>query len=114
MLKRTILLSSALKVSVKNRQLILSAIDDDDRACSSVPIEDLAHVIIENQRCIVTIPALNELSRQNVGVILCDDRYMPHALLNPLEGNTLQGQRYRIQLNATLPARKSIWLWFDV
>lgn len=108
MLKRTIFLSSPLKVSVRYGQLILTD-PDGQKPDSSIPIEDIAHVVIDNQRISITIPAMNELVGQNVGVIVCDDKSMPHILMNPLDGNTLQGQRYRIQLEATLPAKKSIW-----
>jgi len=108
MLKRTIFLSSPLKVSVRYGQLILTD-PDGQNPDFSIPIEDLAHVIIDNQRISLTIPAVNELIRQNVGVVVCDEKNMPHILMNPLDGNTLQGQRYRIQLEATLPAKKSIW-----
>lgn len=108
MLKRTIYLSSPLKISVKDEQLLI-ALRDSDKPTSTVPIEDLAHVVIENQQVSITIPALNALIRQNVGVIICDDKSMPHILMNPLESNTLQGQRYRTQLEASLPIKKSIW-----
>lgn len=108
MLKRTIFLSSPLKVSVKYGQLIL-ADPDGQKTDSHIPIEDLAYVVIDNQRISITIPAINELVGQNVGVIVCDDKNMPCILMNQLDGNTLQGQRYRIQLEATLPAKKSIW-----
>ena len=108
MLKRTIYLSSPLKISVKDEQLLIT-LRDNDKPTSTVPIEDLAHVVIENQQVSITIPALNALIRQNVGVIICDDKSMPHILMNPLDGNTLQGQRYRTQLEASLPIKKSIW-----
>ena len=108
MLKRTIYLSSPLKISVKDEQLLIT-LRDNDKPTSTVPIEDLAHVVIENQQVSITIPALNALIRQNVGVIICDDKSMPHILMNPLDSNTLQGQRYRTQLEASLPIKKSIW-----
>lgn len=108
MLKRTIFLSSPLKVSVKDEQLVIVKREDSE-PISKVPIEDLAYIIIENQQISITIPALNALIRQNVGVIVCDDKNMPNILMNPLDSNTLQGQRYRTQLEASLPVKKSIW-----
>ena len=108
MLKRTICLSSPLKVSVRNFQLQLSPLDGNAPS-SCVPIEDLAHVIIDNPRFSISIPALNELARNNVGVVICDEKSLPHIMLNTLDSNSLQGQRYRIQLNASLPAKKSVW-----
>ena len=60
MLKRTIYLSSPLKISVKDEQLLIT-LRDNDKPTSTVPIEDLAHVVIENQQVSITIPALNAL-----------------------------------------------------
>lgn len=108
MLKRTIYISSDLKVSVKNTQLILTD-KESNIEVSKIPVEDMACLIIDNALASITIPAINELTNQNVGILICNAKGMPSAMINPLEANTLQGQRYRIQLEASLPAKKSIW-----
>lgn len=108
-MKRTIVISSPLRLSVRSAQLIMSTTGEEEEIVGRIPIEDLAHVIVENQRTAITIPALNELTARNVGVVICDSKSLPHAMLHPLDSNTLQGQRYRSQLEATLPAKKSIW-----
>ncbi len=107
MLKRTIVITSPVSISLRYGQLILAQ-KDEDSPTSSVPIEDLATVIIENPQATVSIPALNELARSNVGVIICD-KGLPSTMLHALDSNTLQGQRYRQQLEASLPSKKSIW-----
>ncbi len=109
MLKRTIFISSPLGISVRNSQLVLTSIDGSDEQANKVPIEDLAHIIIENQRVALTIPAMNQLASSNVGIIVCNEKNMPHLMMNPLECNILQGQRYKTQLEASLPSKKSIW-----
>lgn len=109
MLKRTIILSNPLRASTSMGQLVLSAPDDNSALVSKIPIEDLSIVIIENQRVAITIPAINELTSQNVALIICDKHCMPSCIINPLDSNTLQGQRYRTQLEATSPTKKSIW-----
>lgn len=108
MLKRTIYISSDLKVSVKNTQLILTD-KESNIEVSKIPVEDMACLIIDNALASITIPAINELINQNVGILICNAKGMPSAMINPLDANTLQGQRYRIQLEASLPAKKSIW-----
>lgn len=109
MLKRTIFLSTPLNATVHYGQLVISSIDKDESNFSKIPIEDVGNVIIDNQRVKISIPALNELADHNVGVIICDNKGMPKSMLNPLESNTLQGQRYKIQLEATQPSKKIIW-----
>ena len=107
MLKRSIVLASPCSVSLRSNQLTIAVKGSD--APASVPIEDIAVVVIENQQVSVTIPALNAMLEQNVVVAVCDAKGMPSGLFSPLDGNTLQGERYRTQMEASLPAKKSIW-----
>ena len=45
----------------------------------------------------------------NVAVITCNDRHIPAGLLLPLEGNTIQSERFTHQINASEPLRKQLW-----
>lgn len=106
MLKRSIVISSPARVSLRNSQLIIERNNAD---MSSVPIEDLSTVIVENQQTSVSIPALNALTAENVSVILCDNIHVPTSYLAPLASNTLQGERYRQQINSGATIKKSTW-----
>ena len=74
-----------------------------------MPVEDLGVIIIENQQVSITIPALNALSDNNCAVVLCDTRHMPSSMLMPLDSNSVQGERYREQVGASLPLKKGLW-----
>lgn len=106
MLKRSIAITTPCKLNIRNSQLIITSSTGD---INSVPVEDLAHIIIENQRAQITIPALNCLAENNVCVTLCDKKALPSSIITPLNGNSLQGERHRIQLNASIPAKKAAW-----
>ena len=45
----------------------------------------------------------------NCAVITCDQKSMPVGLLLPLCGNNTQNERFRSQLDASLPLRKQLW-----
>lgn len=107
MLKRTIVISSACSISTRNNQLVIEP--RGGAPAASVPIEDLATVVIEHQQASITMPALNALLEHNVGVAVCDSKGMPSGMFCTLDGNTLQGERYRTQLEASLPTKKSVW-----
>lgn len=109
MLKRTVYLSSPWKVSLKDGQLVLNGIEANVSEEIRVPIEDIGYVIVDNQQVHITLPLLNLLMEYNVGVVICDNKGMPKGMLNPLDSNTLQGERHRVQLEASAPAKKSIW-----
>lgn len=76
---------------------------------TSIPIEDIGFVILEHQQTSITLPLLNALSNNNVGVIICGENYMPNAVLLSLESNTTQGETLRLQIDATEPFKKNIW-----
>lgn len=106
MLKRTIIITTPCRLGIRNAQLL---IENEAGTVSTVPVEDLGNVIIENQQAYITLPAMNALIGQNVCITICDRKSMPSGMLYPLEGNSLQGERYRLQVEAPLPVKKSLW-----
>lgn len=67
MLKQTLFFSNPAKLSLKDKQLVISIKDSDD--VITRPIEDIGYVVIENQQILLTIPLVNELVSNNVCVI---------------------------------------------
>lgn len=108
MLKRTLCFTSPLHLSLKNAQLVISSDDKLDEP-RTVPIEDVGMVIIDNQMLSITIPLLNELVEAGVGVILCDKKGLPQAMLQSFEGNSLQGEYLRNQIDVSDVLRKQLW-----
>ncbi|MGG6550029.1 UNVERIFIED_CONTAM: type II CRISPR-associated endonuclease Cas1, partial [Prevotella sp. 15_C9] len=49
------------------------------------------------------------LLENNSAVITCDSKSMPVGLMLPLYGNTTQNERFRQQLEASLPLKKQLW-----
>lgn len=108
MLKRTLVFSNPMSLSLKNCQLVLAFKDDPDNKMT-IPIEDIGVVIIENQQVSITIPLMNALIEGNVQVVVCNDRGMPSAMLQSLESNNLQGENLRNQMNAGEVMKKQLW-----
>lgn len=73
------------------------------------PIEDIGVVVLDNRRITVTQGLLEALLETNCAVITCDSRSMPVGLMLPLYGNTTQNERFRCQLDSSLPLRKQLW-----
>lgn len=108
MLKRTLFFTTPYVLSLKNNQMIIKTREMPDMH-TSIPIEDIGFVILEHQQTSITLPLLNALSNNNVGVIICGENYMPNAVLLSLESNTTQGETLRLQIDATEPFKKNIW-----
>ena len=75
----------------------------------TIPIEDIGVVILDNRRITITSGAMEALLENNCAVITCNQKSMPVGLLLPLCGNTTQNERFRSQLEASLPLRKQLW-----
>ena len=108
MLKRTLVFSNPMTLSLKNCQLVLAYKDDPDNKVT-IPIEDIGVVIIEHQQVSITIPLMNALVEGNVQVVMCNNRGMPSAMLQSFEGNNLQGENLRNQMNAGEVLKKQLW-----
>ena len=108
MLKRTLVFSSPMQLSLRNAQLVAS-IKEAPNEQRTVPIEDIGMVMIENQMVSITMPLLNALVDGGVAVILCDARGMPHAMMQNMDGNNLQGACLRNQIAVGEVMRKQLW-----
>lgn len=108
MLKRTLVFSNPVSLTLKNRQLVLAFKDDPDNK-HTIPIEDVGVVVIENQRTSITIPLLNALVDDDVQVVFCDENNMPHSMLYNLDSNQTQGETIRNQIAAGEVLKKQLW-----
>ena len=107
MIKQTLFFSTPVCLSLKNAQLVISWKDDRDKVTR--PIEDIGCVVLENQMISITLPLLNELVKNNVAVILCDNRQMPTSMLQSLDANATQAESLKSQLAVSEPMKKQAW-----
>lgn len=103
MIKQTLFFSTPVCLSLKNCQIVISCKDSDDKITR--PIEDIGCVVLENQMISITLPLLNELVKNNVAVILCDNKMMPTSMLQSLDANTTQAESLKFQLAVTDPMK---------
>ena len=108
MVKRTLSFSRPCSLSLKNCQMVIKMKDDPD-FIRTVPVEDIGFVLLENQQISITMPLLNALADNNAAVIVCTDKMMPNAMFLNLDSNSVQGERYRDQINASEPLKKNLW-----
>lgn len=111
MIKRTLFFGNPAYLSVKNSQLVVKQIDKEsqEEVIRTVPIEDIGVVLLEDRQITITNVALDALLQNNCAVITCDEKHMPAGMLLPLEGNTIQSERFGYQIEASLPLKKQLW-----
>lgn len=101
---RNIVISSSVKLSVKNNQLEITG-----DAEGSVPIEDIRTLLIENKFSTISTYALSFLAENGVCVYFCDEKHLPCAVLMPFAQHTRQKKQIELQFSQTKPKLKSMW-----
>ena len=115
MIKRTLYFGNPAYLSLKLKQLVVRLPQndgeqkDEKELIRTVPIEDLGVIILDHKQITITQALLAELLDNNCAVITCDSRQLPTGLFLPLAGNSVQNERFRLQLEASLPLKKQLW-----
>lgn len=119
MIKKTLYFGNPAYLSLRNEQLVIklpeveadSDIPDALKRQAEVtkPIEDIGVVVLDHRRITLTTGVLEALLANSCAVITCDRQSMPVGLLLPLCGHSTQNERFRKQLDASLPLKKQLW-----
>jgi CRISPR-associated protein Cas1 len=113
MIKRTLCFTNPAYLSLKNEQLVVKIPQSDgDRQSekvTTIPIEDIGVVVIDNRQITITSGVIDALLANNCALITCDGKSLPVGLMLPLCGNTTQSERFCYQIEATLPLKKQLW-----
>lgn len=123
MIKKTLYFGNPAYLSLKLGQIVirkpgsnpvLMELDTEEASrypdvFKTVPIEDVGIVILDNKQITLTQALLDALLNNNCAVISCDERHMPAGLFLPLESNTTQSERFKDQIEASLPLKKQLW-----
>ena len=119
MIKKTLYFGNPVYLSLRNAQLVIKLPDVEKatvlpetlkkQAEVTKSIEDIGIVVLDNKQITITSGVLEALLENNCSVITCDSRSMPVGLMLPLYGNTTQNERFRKQLDTSLPLKKQLW-----
>lgn len=119
MIKKTLCFSNPAYLSLRDAQLVIKLpevemaanLTEQFKKANEMtrPIEDIGVVVLDHKQITITQGVLEALLENNCAVITCDSNHMPVGLMLPLVGNTTQNERFRDQLDASLPLRKQLW-----
>jgi len=119
MIKRVVCISNPVYLNLKLGQMVLTypeeteaeGLNDAARqlGVKTLPIEDIGFVILDNKQITITEGLMAALLDNNVAVITCNDQHLPVGLTLPLDGNHIQSERFRQQIEASEPLKKQLW-----
>ena len=111
MIKRTLYFGNPAYLSLKLEQLVVRMPGSQDNmdTVRTIPIEDIGILILDHKQITITQGLIEKLLDNNCALITCSSNHLPVGLMLPLYGNTIQNERFRYQLDASLPLRKQLW-----
>ncbi|MFI2744239.1 type II CRISPR-associated endonuclease Cas1 [Zhouia sp. PK063] len=108
MIKRTLFFGNPAYLSTKNEQLVVN-FPEEEKEGKTIPIEDLGFIVLEHPQITITNGLITKLIQNKTAIISCDKQHLPCSFLQPLTGHSEQTERYRHQLNASVPLKKQLW-----
>ena len=118
MIKRTLYFGNPAYLSLKDCQMVIrmpeivkADLPDlfEIKTTKTIPIEDIGIVVLDNKQITITHGLMEALLENNCALITCDSSRLPVGLMLPLCGHTTQNERFRYQLESSLPLRKQLW-----
>ena len=92
-------------LSVHQSQLIIKRDDRED----SIPLEDLAAIVISHPAVYYTHAALAGICAHGGAVVICNEKRLPIGMVLALTGHFSQTERFAAQAQAPPPVKKRIW-----
>lgn len=119
MIKRVVCFSNPVYLNLKLGQLVVTypevteakGLNEANRqlGVKTIPIEDLGVVVLDHKQITITEAVLAALLDNNVAIVTCNDQHLPVGLTLPLDGNHIQTERFRQQIDASEPLKKQLW-----
>ena len=105
MIKRVLCFEIPARLSLKLAQMVVELQD----VTRTLPIEDIGVVILDHKQITITHALIDALLANNVAIVTSNDKHLPVGLMLPLDGHTLQSERFRTQIDASEPLKKQMW-----
>lgn len=108
MIKRTIYIGNPSYLKLKQQQLVVQE-PETKEIIGTVPIEDIALLMLDNYQITISNQLLIKLQGNNVAIVSCDEHHLPFGMMLPLYGHSEYSERIKHQLQASEPLKKQLW-----
>ncbi|WP_423914831.1 type II CRISPR-associated endonuclease Cas1 [Capnocytophaga gingivalis] len=108
MLYRSIYIGNLAYLKLKDKQLKVTDPETKEEK-GSIPIEDIGLLMLDHYQITLSHQLIQELMKNNVILISCDERHLPLAGMLPFSGNSLFSERVKVQMEVSEPLKKQLW-----
>ncbi|MDO5687382.1 MAG: type II CRISPR-associated endonuclease Cas1 [Neisseria sp.] len=102
---RSLLIRGGGKLSLQKQQMLIQQQDN----AYTVPLEDIAVIVIESPETLLTAPLLSALAKHGATLLTCDEQFLPCGQWLPYSQYHRQLKTLKLQLNASEPQKKQLW-----
>lgn len=102
---RSILISNGGKLSLQRKQMLIQ----QENAEFTVPLEDIAIIVVESRETVITVPLLSALALNGITLLCCDEQFLPCGQWLPFNQYHRQLKTLKLQLDASQPLKKQLW-----
>src|SRR5690625_7506090 len=90
---RTVILTQDAKVSLRLNHLVVK-----NEKITTISLDEISVLIIENPNIVMTGHLLNALSQYKITTILCNEEHLPYSQLNLIYGNFMKASIIKKQI----------------
>ena len=105
MIKKSILIENKSSITVKNLQLVIKS----EIRESSIPIEEIGFLVLDNPEIYLSITAINLMVENNTAIIVCGKNHLPNGMFLNLNSHHIQQEIFKNQIDASVPLKKQLW-----
>lgn len=107
MIKRTLYFGNPAYLKTIDEQLVVEMRESGEK--KTIPIEDIGLLILDHQQITITHALMAKLLFYNTALICCNETHHPTGLLFNLDGHSLQSQKFKAQIESSVPLKKQLW-----
>lgn len=107
---RGVHLTHPARLSVRDAQLQVAT--DADVETVSIPLEDLAFLVIDTPQAVLSSALLAKIASNGTVLIQCDEKHLPVGSFLPLGQHWKHGEIYAYQDEVGIPFKKRCWQKF--
>ncbi|WP_334329019.1 type II CRISPR-associated endonuclease Cas1 [Companilactobacillus sp. HBUAS59699] len=74
-----------------------------------IPLSDISMIVLEGNRTTITTKLLSRLSENNIGLVICDDKYLPVGMYLPYGQHHHTAKRVINQSSWTDEQKEDVW-----
>ncbi|MDY4279586.1 MAG: type II CRISPR-associated endonuclease Cas1 [[Pasteurella] mairii] len=102
---RSILISHGGKLSLQRQQMLIQQDENE----FTVPLEDIAIIVIESRETVITVPLFSALAQYGITLLTCDEQFLPCGQWLPFAQYHRQLKTLKLQLEMSQPQKKQLW-----